>query len=74
MRKGTVNILMTISGYLVRGFFMLFSSLILLTVSIGVLGFPHESFSLFSSVLPWLLRLGIILGCFLMLTSISEAI
>jgi hypothetical protein len=74
MKSTLATQLFRLSTYLVKGFCASLLSLLVLTILAWVFGFGEVGITIFSAIFPWLLKAGIMIGCTLMLTSLSEGI
>jgi hypothetical protein len=74
MKNNRAKKLFQLSTHLVKGFFTIFFGLIVLTLIFWAIGFPHIGMFIFSALFPWIVRLGVMIGCTVAITSLSEAI
>jgi hypothetical protein len=74
MKNNVVARLFRLCAYLVKAFWTVFFSLLVFTLLSWVFGVADIGMAIFSAVLPWLWRAGLVIGCTLAITSISEGI
>jgi hypothetical protein len=74
MKKIFMARLFRLCSYLVKCFWAAFFSLFVFTLLSWAFGLADLGLSVFSAILPWLLRVGLMIGCTLAITAFSEGI
>ncbi len=66
--------LIRLCSYLIKAFCLIFTSILLLCVLLGVFGLSGSALLLLTTTAPWLIRGLICIGCALAVASMSESI